>query len=225
MKTIPLNAVVKCTNGPAGRSSAVIIDPGRQRLTHIVVRNDKRPRSRGWLVPVKRIKETYQKLILLDCSRRELAGLEPFIARHYVQKKEREYPPAYYAGEGPAYLKAQIFDVAPAEVERIPPGELAVHHGDSVQAIDGQVGQVDKFLVEPSNQRIAYLVALRRRTLQGQDELVVPAFTIERIGRDTIYLNIDKQTVQSLSAGLAERDFEWQEPETKDGEFSREKVT
>lgn len=222
MKIIPLNTVVKCTDGPAGRSSAVIIDPGRQRLTHIVVKGDKRPWSRGRLVPVERIKESYQELILLNCSRKELAGLEPFIARNYVQKKTRPYPPAYYAGEGPAYIKAQIFDVAPAEVERVPPGELAVHQGDSVQASDGWIGRVAKFLVEPAPQRITHLV-LRRKHLHGQQELAVPVSAIERIGRDTIYLNIDRQTVQSLSAGLAKRDFEWKEPGTNEGEFAGKK--
>jgi uncharacterized protein YwbE len=225
MKTIPLNAVVKCTDGPAGRSQAVIIDPGRQRLTHIVVRDNKRPWSRGRLVPVERIRETSQNLVLLDCSRRDLARLKSFITRRYVQKETHEYPSAYYAGEGPAYTKAQIFNVTSVEVERVPTGKLVVHHGDSVQAIDGQVGQVEKILVEPSNHRIAYLVALRRRILPGQDELVVPAFTIERIDRNVIYLDIDRETVDYLSAGLAERDFAWQETETNEGESGREKVT
>lgn len=225
MKTIPLNAVVKCTDGPAGRSQAVIIDPGRQRLTHLAVRDNHRPWLRGRLVPVERIRQTSQNLVLLDFSRQELAGLDSFVTGRYVQKETYEYPPAYYAGEGPDYLKAEIFNVARVEVERVPPGKLVVHHRDRVQASDGLVGQVDKFLIEPSNHRLAYLVALRRRILPGQDELVIPAFTIERIDGNVIYLNIDRETVECLSAGLAERDFAWQESETNEDEPGREKVT
>lgn len=212
MRNIPLDTVVKCSDGVAGKSSAVIIDPLQKQVTHLVVKNDKRPLSKGWLVPVERIKETGPELILLDCSRSELAEMEPFIGKRYVQKDPSEYPTSFYAGEGAAYLKAYVLaaDVIPIEVERIPAGELAVHRGDSVQATDGRVGRVDEFLVDPASQQITHLV-LQKGYLWGQQELAVPVSAIERVTNDTVYLNIDKQAVKSLPAIPLKRDFDWEE--------------
>jgi len=214
MRNIPLDTVVKCTDGPAGKSSAVIIDPIQQRVTHLVVKRDKRPLARGRLVPVERIKETGPDLILLDCTTRELAGMEPFIGKRYIQKKPRQYPTSFYAGEGAAYLKAYVLaaEVMPVEVERIPPGELAVHRGDSVQAVDEAVGQVDELLVDPASQQITHLV-LQKGFLWGQREVAVPISAIERVAKNTVYLNIDSQAVQSLPAIPMNRDFEWEEPD------------
>jgi sporulation protein YlmC with PRC-barrel domain len=192
----------------------VIIDPIQQRVTHVVVKNDKRPLSKGRLVPVERVKETSPQLILLDCSRDEVAKLEPFIGKRYIQKEPREYPPAFYAGEGPTYLQAYVFaaEVIPVEIERVPPGELAIHRGDRVHATDGRVGRVNEFLVDPSSQQITHL-GLRKGYLWGQQELAVPISAIERIAKDTVYLKIDKQTVQSLPIIPVKRDFEWEEVE------------
>lgn len=208
MKNIPFDAEVHCVDGPAGRSSAVIIDPVEQRVTHIVVRNDQFARARRRLVPVERIKETGPDLIRLDCSKSELAQMEPFIAKRYVQKEAREYPTSFYGGEGPSYMKAYVFaaEVAPVEVERVPPGELAIHRSAEVHATDGRIGRVDEFLVDPASRQITHLV-LREGHLWGQRELAVPISAIERVSRDKVYLNIDKQTVQSLPTIPVKREF------------------
>ncbi len=208
MKDIPFDAEVQCVDGRAGRSSAVIIDPVQQKVTHIVVKNDHAPWANGRLVPVERIKETSPDLIRLDCSTSELAKMEPFIAKHYVQKEAREYPTSFYGGEGPSYLKAFVFaaEVVPVEVERVPPGELAVHRSAEVHATDGRIGRVDEFLVDPASQQITHLV-LREGHLWGQRELTVPMSAIAQVSGDTVYLNIDKQTVQSLPTIPVKREF------------------
>ena len=42
--------------------------------------------------------------------------------------------------------------------EQIPAGELAVRRGAKVEATDGRVGQVDEFLIDPSNGQISHLI-------------------------------------------------------------------
>jgi hypothetical protein len=193
MKTIPLNTVVKCTDGPAGRSSAVIIDPIQQRVTQVVVKKDIPPWSKGRLVPVERIKESNPQLIQLDCSRSELVQMEPFIGKRYIQRQPRAYPTSFYAGEGPAYLKTYVFaaEVFPVEGEHIPPGKLAVHRGDSVQATDGRVGRVTGLLVDPSSQQITQLV-MQKGYWWRQQRVAVPISAIERVAKNTVYLNLDR---------------------------------
>ncbi len=199
MRDIPLNASVECADGPAGKSLAVIINPIEQKVTHVVVKGDKVPWSRHRLVPVEQVGETNPVLIRLNCSRAELAKMEPFVATRYVQKEPREYPSSFYGGEGPTYMNAFVFaaEVVPVAVERIPPGELAVHRGATVRATDGRVGQVDEFLVDPASKQITHLV-LREGHLWDRRELTVPFSAIERVANDTVYLKLDKQSVESL---------------------------
>ena len=199
MKDIPLNAKVECADGPVGKSTAVIIDPIEQKVTHFVVKGNKLPLSKRRLVPVERVKESSQELIRLDCTREELTKMEPFIAKRYVQKEAREYPSSFYGGEGPSYMKVYVFaaETVPIEVERVPAGELAIHRGASVKATDGWVGQVDEFLVDPDSQQITHLV-LREGHLWDRKELTVPMSAIERMAEDTVYLKLDKQAVEHL---------------------------
>jgi sporulation protein YlmC with PRC-barrel domain len=199
MKDIPLNAKVECLDGPAGKSTAVIIDPIEQKVTHFVVKGNNLPLSKRRLVPVEQVKETSQKLISLNCTKGELTKMEPFIAKRYIQKETREYPSSFYGGEGPSYMKAYVFaaETVPIEIERVPPGELAVHRGTSVKATDGWIGQVDEFLVDPASQQITHLV-LREGHLWGKKELTVPMSAIERMAEDTVYLKLDKQAVEQL---------------------------
>ena len=208
MRDIPFNAEVHCVDGRAGWSSAVIIDPIQQKVTHIVVKDNHAPWAGGRLVPLERIEESNPEVIRLDCAKSELAKMEPFIAKHYVQKEAREYPTSFYGGEGPSYIKAYVFaaEVVPVEVERVPPGELAVHRSAEVRATDGWVGRVDEFLVDPASQQITHLV-LREGHLWGQRELTVPISAIEQVSEETVYLNIDKQTVQSLPDVPVKREF------------------
>ena len=95
MKDIPLNAKVECLDGSVGKSTAVIIDPIEQKVTHFVVQGNNLPLSKRRLVPVERVKETSQKLILLNCTKGELTKMEPFIAKRYIQKETREYPSSF----------------------------------------------------------------------------------------------------------------------------------
>ena len=209
MKNIPLDARVECADGPVGKSTAVIIDPIEQKVTHFVVKGNNLPLARRRLVPVEQVKETSQKLIVLNCTKRELTRMEPFIAKRYIQKETREYPSSFYGGEGPSYMKAYVFaaDTVPIEVERVPPGELAVHRGASVEATDGRVGQVDEFLVDPDSKQITRLV-LREGHLWGRRELTLPISSIDRITEETVYLKLDKETVEQLPDIPINRDLE-----------------
>ncbi len=55
----------------------------------------------------------------------------------------------------------------------MPEGELAVHQGAQVQASDGNIGQLDKFLLAPITEQIDY-VALHERHSWRQQALIYP---------------------------------------------------
>ena len=83
------------------------------------------------------------------------------------------------------------------EHERIPPGELAVRRGARVKASDGDVGQVDEFLVDPETCHITHLV-LREGHLWGTKDVAIPVSDIARIDEDTVYLRLDRTGIEAL---------------------------
>lgn len=74
---IPLDADVFCTDGKCGRSTAVILNPVSQEVTHIVVATPEMLHSE-YEVPLNLIEKSEPDRIQLRCQRNTLATLEPF---------------------------------------------------------------------------------------------------------------------------------------------------
>ena len=62
---------------------------------------------------------------------------------------------------------------------------------------DGYVGKVDEFVVNPKNSHITHLV-MRERHLWDQKNVIIPLSAMDDTGDDTLFLNIDKQQIESL---------------------------
>jgi len=194
-----MDARVECVDGPCGEFDAVIAHPVTQELTHLVV-NVRHSKSR--LVPMDQVVGTSHDLIRLRCTRDEFDGMEPFVEVHYVDKRRSDYGgPGFgadpYAFEA-TYATYEIKTVA-VEEERIPAGELALHRRADVEATDGHIGKVSEFLIDPASGHITHLVLLEGH-LWGKKEITLPVSAIARIATDTVYLKLDKVTVEELSA-------------------------
>ncbi len=193
---IPVNAEVKCADGPAGNSTSVILNPITRRVTHIVVRQ-KGLLHMERLVPLEFVTTSTPHEIQLRCTLQELADTEAFVDVQFIPA---DYPHMDYEAEEHMfwpYVHAGEDVTLPIETERIPPGELAVHRGAHVEAKDGHVGTVDEFLVDLSDGHISHLV-LREGHLWGQKDVTIPVSEIQRIEEDTVYLKLDKHSVERL---------------------------
>ena len=130
------------SDGPAGRSAYVIVNPVNQLLTHLVVREEWPPFAEH-MVQVDRVEDTSPNSIKLSCTLDQLRKMEPFEFEQYIRVKS----PNYEKWQGsmvawPYVLPAHnsTFDeerYIPLEVENTPPGELAVRRGARVEAKDG----------------------------------------------------------------------------------------
>ena len=78
MTDIPLNAIIECVDGPAGRSTYVLIDPTTQQIESLVVREKSSPHIER-IVPIEWIKETTPEVIRLHCTKDEL---QPLVSGH-----------------------------------------------------------------------------------------------------------------------------------------------
>lgn len=191
---IPMNAEVRCTDGPCGKSNCVILNPITDQITHIAIEGNSFPYVKR-LVPVEKIKETTTDMIQLTCDLYEYVTMPEFIQTEFII-------PSPYGGneEIPTTMLfpyAMVLGTMSIEHEQIPPNELAIHRGTPVMATDGHVGQVDEFLVEPKSGNITHLV-LREGHLWGKKDVSIPVSKIDRIEKETVYLKLNKQEIEAL---------------------------
>jgi PRC-barrel domain len=211
---IPLNVEVHCSDGLCGQSSAIILNPVTEEVTHFVLKLSGLLGDE-YLVPLDAIFESDSGVIRLRWSRTDLAQAEPFVKTVFIGKDESTFlaeslsAPTYLwpysmAG-GDSYqpaMMASLYD----QVEQIPAGELAVRRGTDVEATDGRVGRVDEFLIDPVTGHITHLV-LRKGHLWGERDVTIPVSEIERVTAEAVHLKLDKAAVNDLPAITVHRRF------------------
>jgi sporulation protein YlmC with PRC-barrel domain len=202
---LPLNAEVHCTDGRGGRSTHIVLDPATEQVTHLVVK-EKRPSNIERLVPVILVDKTAAEVVLLSCTLAEFSALEPFNQTEFV------YGDLLHHATDPS-LTVLWPHVVPAKrvvdksIRAIPPGKLAIRRGARVNAIDGRIGRVDEFLVDPESGNITHL-CLRKEHLWGDKVVCIPVSKIDKIEERAVYLNVDKDTIATLPSVPVKR--RWQ---------------
>ncbi|HEV2951255.1 MAG TPA: hypothetical protein VGZ51_04035, partial [Actinomycetota bacterium] len=93
MKTdIPIKAEVRCDDGVAGTSEAVIMDPLKQEVTHLVLREHRYPHTER-LVPVDLVGWTTEDEVHLRCSIADVRKQDTFLESAFVEAPQGEpYP-------------------------------------------------------------------------------------------------------------------------------------
>jgi hypothetical protein len=196
MKHIPLKAKVDCSDGHAGESVRVIVDPDALRVTRLVVKESQRPHVER-LVPVAWVADTAHDGIRLGCTREELAAMDPFVV---TEHRMIDMPSS--AG---GYATMPVYTPHTVEVkhEQVPEGQLALREGLDVEATDGKVGRIDELLADETTGEITHIL-LRQGHLWGKHDIVVPVSAIDHMGQDhsgteRVVLKLDKRAISSFS--------------------------
>lgn len=197
---IPLDVEVRCSDGACGKSTAIIVEPNTEKVTHLVVRVE----GSQYLVPVEAIADSNPDHIQLRWSREELAAAPPFEKAVFAGEDLGAYAAPGMMGASIAWpygsdseymLEAAAAAYVP--VEQIPEGERAIHRGAYVEATDGGVGQVEELLIDPASGKITHLV-LRKGHLWGKRDITIPLDQIDHVEDDVVYLKLSKQAVGEL---------------------------
>jgi sporulation protein YlmC with PRC-barrel domain len=198
MSEIPLKASVQCTDGPCGTSTNVIVNPVTHQVTHVALKDDKLPDNPTRLVPIATIANATHTQITLDCSRDDVARMEPFVVTQFIQGSGSD---GAYASGGAYSSQYVINDTGYDSVqeEEIPQGELAVYSGMTVQASDGKVGKLDALVLDPKSGEITHL-QMREGHLWGKKDVAIPIADVDATGGNTVLLKIDKEAVKALPA-------------------------
>jgi sporulation protein YlmC with PRC-barrel domain len=213
MIDLPMKAEVHCSDGVAGRSTYVIGNPIDRRITNLVVKSY-RPPFREYLVPVDQVEETTNDRIKLRCTRDDLIKMEPFEYEEYIPTEFPNYlcwpyvlpEQPYFSASGPSigYLFPAPWERMKEEIpyagvkrQNIPASELALQRSARVEATDGYVGQVDELLVNSNDMQVTHLVLLERHIFKKR-EITIPVSQIDHIAEGTVYLKLDRQSVEGL---------------------------
>lgn len=185
-----IGAKASCSDGACGELRRLIVDPAADTVTHLVI-EPKHRQQPGRLVPLDLVDSAAGE-IRLRCTIAEFDRLEPAEERELVEN------PGLGIG-GPVGMTSYTGIPTPAlvvEQQIVPAGEAQVGPGEPVHALDGEIGQVQGFLVDPGDHRVTH-VLLREGHLWGRKDVAIPVSAVTEV-QDGIRLNMTKQQVEQL---------------------------
>jgi sporulation protein YlmC with PRC-barrel domain len=210
MVEFEMGVKASCSDGSCGEVRRTILDPATRTITHLVIepRHDK---AKGRLVPLELVDATGPE-IRLHCTLAEFERLEP------SEEVELAEGMDYGGGYGQAEAVQGYGNVGGMGVggstsgmgigmglghrtpivvsHAVPLGETEVERHESVHAVDGEIGRVEGFVVDPADHKVTH-VLLQEGHPWGRKEVAIPTSAIASVDAG-IRLNITKKQVEDL---------------------------
>lgn len=214
---LDLGTPVHCSDSAFGELADVVIDPTKNRVTHLVVRPHD-PEDVSRLVPIELVAgvDETEPGIALRCTVEEVRQLDH--VQEYAYLRLGEFPvadPEWDVGiQGVLampYYESALGDVAELDVsgvlyDRVPKGEVEIRRGSDVNAADGHhLGEVDGFLVDGDGM-ITHFV-LERGHLWGKREVTIPIGAVAKVETDVVTLSLSRDEVEKLPSEHVHRWF------------------
>jgi len=209
MTEFTLGAGATCTDGHCGQVIRTILDPATRTITHLVI-EPKHRGAEGRLVPLELIDAAGGE-IRLRCTLAEFERLDP---AEEVELADVDYGGGYgsaaavqgYGNVGSMGVGASSSGMGigmglghrtPTVVSHsVPLGETEVERHESVHAVDGEIGRVEGFVVDPADNKVTH-VLLQEGHMWGRKEVAIPVSAIDSVDAG-IRLNLTKQQVEDL---------------------------
>jgi hypothetical protein len=210
-----LGMPVECSDGSGGKVRDLVVDPGRRRLTHIVV--ERHPHV-AYLVPIEVVERTRGEdadALRLGCTVAELERRYPEVEETALVRigewptlAEDDWQVGVSSVLSAPFLDGDGFELtttaAPAAddrllmaYDRIPAHEVEVRRGSAVEAADGTfLGHVDSFLVDDEG-GITHLV-LERGHLWRRRDITIPMTALAQLDTDKVRLSLSRDDVAAL---------------------------
>src|SRR5689334_842367 len=185
MEEFTLGARASCPDGFCGVVSGTIVDPAARTVTHLVTEPENGAVAR--LVPINLVEGTADD-VRLRCTLDEFGRLDP--AEKVIGDTWSGAVDYSSRGLGQGRRRPLVVEHA------VPLGETEVERHQSVHAVDGEIGQVEGFVVDPADNRVTH-VLLQEGHMWGRKEVAIPVSAIASVDAG-IRLNITKQQVEDL---------------------------
>ena len=205
MFDIPVNAKVECSDGHAGTSTYIIVNPVNQEVSYVVVQEFIHSSGTERMVPIAAVKETSPNKIELSITKEKLTKLPTFVEDFYIQNVPSETDAADVYLE--PFVTPLNMGMTQVETASYPSEGIVLRRGMSIEATDGFVGKIRELIVDPIDHKVTH-VLLHKGHLWGAKNIMIPLANIDRIDADTIFLNIDKTAVKELEDFSIKRHYE-----------------
>jgi hypothetical protein len=205
-----IGARASCSDGYCGELRRLIIDPATDTVTHLVIERG-HSKEAARLVPGD-LAETTDGEIRLRCTLAEFDKFDHAEERELGDKADERIGDIGVLSGGFVYgvggdalapIGGGFVDLGPVPERRrtfvedvIPMGEDQVGPGDQVHAVDGEIGRVKGFLVNPDDHRVTH-VLLKEGHLWGRKEVAIPMTAVTGV-ETGIRLNLTKEQVGDL---------------------------
>ena len=208
---IPIHADVDCTDGLVGKSSHIVVDLITERVTHFVIKT--KEHEGQYLASLELVTDTDRDTIHLNCTKKDVYALQPFREGYFNgYDAYRGSPPIPAPGVEPSSTLYHPHRTADSTTQdaaiHSAVVQLAVKKGADVLATDARVGVVDELVIDAETHRVTHLV-LRQHHLLKDKEITIPVTEIREAKTDTVFLKIDKETVEALPT-VALIKFPWE---------------
>jgi sporulation protein YlmC with PRC-barrel domain len=189
-----IGARASCTDGHCGEVSRLIIDPATDTVTHLAIQPGHRQEA-ARLVPVHLVKTTDEG-IRLRCTLAEFGKLDHAEERDLVTGEAPAMSVGRFGASVPSVPMAKKWRRTATFEDVIPGSEAEVGPGSPVHAVDGEIGRVQGFRVNPDDDRVTH-VLLQEGHLWGRKEVAIPMSAVIRVD-EGIRLNLTKEQVGEL---------------------------
>jgi hypothetical protein len=211
--TLRLGTAVRCADGVFGDLADFVIEPGGQRLTHLVV-VPHHHHDEARMVPLDAVAadDPHPSPIPLRTSLEQAAAFPA--VREVAYSRVDAQPPLDAPDDAVGIEDVLVipstdfgtFESYPYDdrvfvtYDRIPKGEVEVREHSDVCAADGHhVGHLDGLVIQPDG-RIDGIV-LERGHLWTRRRITIPAGAVERFQMDVVTLRLGKSELAELLAG------------------------
>lgn len=210
MVEFEMGVKASCSDGFCGEVRRAILDPATRTVTHLVIA-PKHDKAEGRLVPLELVDATGPE-IRLHCTLDEFERLEP--SEEVELAEGMDYGGGYgqaeavqgYGNVGSMGIGGSASGMGigtglghrtPVIVSHaVPLGETEVGRHDRVHAVDGEIGQVEGFVVDPDHHQVTHIL-LKEGHLWGRKEVAIPVSAVASLDAG-IRLNITKKQVEDL---------------------------
>ena len=206
--TFTIGAAAVCSDGPCGAVSRVVVDPLARELTHLVVEPEHRS-GLGRLVPLDMVEagtgDVRLRYTLAEFEKLPSAEETDFLpggSGYDAYAAHEAYYWPYFGLEGGADPRLALASAVETR-DTLPPGEIGIRRGEAVHASDGEIGNVEGFVVDSAQGHVTH-VLLQEGHLWGRKRVAIPISAVEKIDQD-ITVKLTKHEIEALPAvGVSE---------------------
>ena len=189
----PLNTAVHCQGELLGETIELVIDPGDNQITHLVVKEKYQPYIER-LVPIRYIEGIFSSKVNLCCTKDEFSEMDIFCEKGMVMQSHNNPVSDMKNGVYQFPVTRSVL----IESRSVPDGMISMDENTVINATDGRIGYLDKLGVSPHSQCITHLI-VRNSAVFGPRTVYIPISAIQSFNAHKIQLHISKKELKLLA--------------------------